>query len=241
MLEVIGVIAIVYVIFKLLAGPTTKTNEATDQKAYRELKEEIEQGANEYRKIALARDGRSQTRSLLIIGTFLLLIITPIILTFTSLIQSETDADINNLISEIYRSYPESPYTAATLPANLTDDFARYAELPNSWKQRGTCPEGSRGRSNSNTQCWSLLVDGDNYLTLFIHNVSKYDCKKNIQSIHTPTLRHLRLLSISDHGTASREDPIVLDGLENNDKRNKIQKMSTRCDDHDYSQLVFVF
>lgn len=244
MLEVIGVIAIVYVIFRLLVGRKTNTKEVTEEKKYQELKEEIEQGAEEYRRIAAESRDPTKARSPINYGgaiLFLFLVIAPIISVTAALMQSEAVADVNVLLAEIDRSYPERPYTAAALPANLTEDFVNFSDLPSSWKQRRACPEGSRGNSKSDTQCWSLLVDSDHYLTVVIHNINRYDCKNTIQSIHLNSLRRIRFLSIVDPGTASREYPITLDGLDNNDKLTIMKKMVTRCDDREYSQLAFVF
>lgn len=243
MLEVIGVIAIVYVIFRLLVGRKTNAKEATETKKYQELKEEIERGAEEYRRIAAGSRDPTKVRSPINYGgaiLFLLLVIAPIISVVASRIK-DSGADVNVLLAEIDRSYPERLYTAAALPANLTEDFVNFSDLPSSWKQRRACPEGSRGSSKSDTQCWSLLVDSDHYLTVVIHNINRYDCKNTIQSIHLNSLRRIRFLSIVDPGTASREYPITLDGLDNNDKLTIIKKMVTRCNDREYSQLAFVF
>lgn len=126
----------------------------------------------------------------------------------TSIFNEGVGNAVEQIASEVVKQYPEAPYTAAALPATLTDAFANLRAVPGSWNNQGLCPAGSRQTPNGG--CWSLLVDAAGMLNLIFPGFSRSECLSIAKSIRPDVIRRLAMVSIGVDGANAQAGAVNL-------------------------------
>lgn len=115
---------------------------------------------------------------------------------------------VEQISSEVVKQYPEAPYTAAALPAPLTDAFANLRAVPGSWNTQGTCNTGSRATPSGG--CWTLVVDAAGLLNFIVPGNSQADCLSIAKAVRPDVLRRLTMASVNEDGANSTANALNL-------------------------------
>jgi hypothetical protein len=156
----------------------------------------------------------------------------------TGIFNDGTADGVNAIVTEIGKQYPEAPYTAATLPANVTDSFANSLAIPAAWGAQGDCAAGSRQSPSGG--CWSIIIQTNGIHAVF-PGYSRDQCLTLTSQVRPDVHRRITFVGIAPDNSATLTNSVAISSIAAELRRAAVQDFGkTNCLPTATNQLAFV-
>lgn len=158
--------------------------------------------------------------------------------TATGIFNDGTADGVNVIVTELSKQYPEAPYTAAALPANITNSFANTLAIPAAWSAQGTCAAGSLQSPSGG--CWSAIINADGIHAVF-PGYGRDQCLVLTSQVRPDVHRRISSVGIAPDGSATLTNSIVVSSVAAELRRAAVQDFGkANCQNTATNQIAFV-